>query len=171
MHTVKEEATPQEYKNGNFLSRVDFNDTFSVTNHEINLHEISILVFNNPPKWVKALFNVRNKLVKLAGLKTEMPHDYNTNFVVGGYVGFFKIYAIADHELVLGADDAHLNFRAIILKTDESAYNIKVITLVHYNNSFGRFYMNVIKPFHRVVVKRLVKNAACNNKSERRQMV
>ena len=159
MGIVKEETTLQTFINGNFLSRVDFNDTFSVTNHGDNLYEISNLIFNHPPKWISMLFCVRNMLVKLVGLKTEMPENYHTQFTVGGYIGFFKIFSISDNRLVLGTDDTHLNFRAVILKTDELTHNVKVITLVQYQNSFGKFYMNVIKPFHRVVVKRMVKNA------------
>jgi hypothetical protein len=159
MSIVKEETTLEEYLNGKFLSQVDFNDTFSVTNHKNNLHEISKLIFNNPPQWISWLFNLRNKLVKIVGLKTEIPHDYNTHFCVGGYIGFFRIFSISDTQLVLGADDSHLNFRAIILKTNETAYNVKVVTLVQYNNSLGRFYMHLIKPFHVIVVKRMVKNA------------
>lgn len=159
MSIVKEESTPQEYMNGKFLSQVDFNDTFSVTNHKNNLHEITQLIFNNPSQWISWLFNLRNKLVKIVGLKTEIPHDYNTHFSVGGYIGFFKIYSISDTQLVLGADDPHLNFRAIILNTNEIAYNVKVVTLVQYNNSIGEFYMHLIKPFHVVVVKGMVKNA------------
>lgn len=159
MSIVKEETTLQAYIKGNLLSRVDFNDTFSVTNHENNLYEISNLIFNNPPKWISWLFSIRNKLVKIVGLKTEIPQDYHTQFTIGGYIGFFKIFYISENQLVLGADDVHLNFRAIILKTDELTHNVKVVTLVQYNNSFGRFYMNVIKPFHVVVVKRMMKNA------------
>jgi hypothetical protein len=93
------------------------------------------------------------------GLKTEIPKDYHTQFSIGSYIGFFKMFSITDTQLVLGADDAHLNFRAVILKTHELTHNVKVITLVQYHNSFGKFYMNVIKPFHRVVVKQMVKNA------------
>ncbi len=159
MGIVKEEITLQTYINENFLDRVDFNDTFSVTNHGNNLYEIANLVFNNPPKWISWLFSIRNKLVKIVGLKTEIPQDYHTQFTIGGYIGFFKIFSISENQLVLGADDVHLDFRAIILKTDELTHNVKVITLVQYNNAFGKFYMNVIKPFHLVVVKRMVKNA------------
>lgn len=159
MNKVKEESTLQEFMVGNFLDKVDFDDTFSVTNHKNSLHEIAKMIFNNPPQWVSWLFNLRNRMVKIVGLKTEIPNDYNIHFSVGGYIGFFKIYSISDNQLVLGADDSHLNFRAIILKTNEMTYNVKVVTLVQYNNSLGKFYMNLIKPFHRLVVKRMVRNA------------
>ncbi|MFD2036299.1 DUF2867 domain-containing protein [Belliella marina] len=159
MGKVRIEKTPLEYMGRGLLSKVDFSDTFSTTNQENNLREITHLIFNKPPKWVKWLFSIRNKTVRLFGLKTEMPADYNERFAVGGYIGYFRIFSISDHEIVLGADDSHLNFRAIVAHNKETLHNIKVITLVQYNNPMGKIYMGIIKPFHLMVVKRLVKNA------------
>ncbi len=159
MSKVQEENTSSEYLERGLLSQIDFSDTFSTTNQEDKLEEITHLIFNNPPKWIKSLFILRNKIVKLLGLKAEKPADYNERFAVGGYIGFFKIFSITQHEIVLGANDSHLNFRAIVAKKNEDLHNIKLITLVQYNNSTGKIYMSVIKPFHRLVVKRMVKNA------------
>lgn len=159
MSKVREETTLPEYTNGGYLDQINFSDTFATTNHQSNLKEITHLVFNNPPKWIQWLFHLRNKLVNLLGLKTEIPADYNERFSIGGYIGFFKIFFISDTKIVLGANDTHLNFRAIVLNNNEASYNIKVITLVQYNNAFGKVYMRAIAPFHRVVVKRMVKSA------------
>ena len=142
-----------------WLSKIDFSDTFSTTNHIDNIEEISKLVFNTTPKWVKTLFAIRNKIAGMFGLKTELPEDYNEDFKVGGYVKFFKIFSISENEVVLGADDSHLNFRALLKNDNSKAYNIKVTTLVEYNNLTGKIYMGIIKPFHRQIVKRLVENA------------
>jgi len=105
------------------------------------------------------LFTIRNKVAGIFGLKTEVPKDYNEHFKIGGYVKFFKIFSISDNEVVLGADDSHLNFRAIVKNDKSESFNIKVITLVEYNNYKGKIYMGIIKPFHRQIVKRMVKNA------------
>ena len=128
-------------------------------NNTNNLEEITNLIFNTTPKWVNSLFTLRNRIASLFGLKTEMPNNYNKNFKVGGYIKFFKIYSISDSEIILGADDLHLNFRALIINNKSVSYNIKVITLVEYNNLKGKIYMGVIKPFHRQIVIRMVKNA------------
>jgi len=141
------------------LKKIDFVDTFSTTNHSNNIEEITNLVFNTTPKWVNSLFILRNKIAGLFGLKTVMPNDYNENFKVGGYVKFFKIYSISSTEVILGADDSHLNFRALISDDKSVSYNIKVTTLVEHNNLKGKIYMSVIKPFHRQIVRRMVKNA------------
>ncbi|WP_020536770.1 DUF2867 domain-containing protein [Lewinella cohaerens] len=135
---------------------LDFADTFSTTNHEDSLEEISKRIFTLKSKWIIALFELRNKLVSVFGLKTAIPSDYKEDFVVGGYVGFFKIYAISDEQLILGADDKHLKFRVGIHNTHAVANNIKVTTLVQLNNTFGKIYMAIIAPFHRLIVKRMV---------------
>ncbi len=156
---VKEEQTKLTDSQKNLLPKINFTDTFSTTNHLNDIEEITNLVFNTTPKWVNALFTIRNKIVGIFGLKTKVPEDYNENFEIGGYVKFFKIFSISDNEVILGADDSHLNFRALISDDKSASYNIKVITLVEYNNLKGKIYMSVIKPFHRQIVRRMVKNA------------
>lgn len=156
---VKEETLPKTEGIKHALPQVDFNDTFSTTNHLDNLNTISKLVFGTVPKWVEVLLKLRNNIVKVFGLKTEKPEDYHTDFKVGGYVGFFQIFSIQQNEIMLGADDKHLNFRVSIYNSNENQFNIKVTTLVEYNNSFGKIYMFIIKPFHHLIVKRMVKQA------------
>jgi hypothetical protein len=159
MKKVIEEKIELTDEQKQILSKIDFVDTFSTTNHINNIEEITNLVFNTTPKWINSLFAIRNKIASLFGLKTEMPNDYNKNYKVGGYVKFFKIFSISDNEVILGADDSHLNFRAVINNDKSDSYNIKVITLVEYNNLKGKIYMGIIKPFHRQIVKIMVKNA------------
>lgn len=156
---VIEESTSLTEDQKTLLRKIDFADTFSTTNRTNAIGEITNLIFNTTPKWVDSLFVLRNKIAGWFGLKTDLPKDYNENFKVGGYINFFKIYSISDTEVILGADDSHLNFRALINNDQSESYNIKVITLVEYNNLKGKIYMKIIKPFHRQIVKRMVKNA------------
>ncbi len=156
---VKEEKAPKTKAIETALKQVDFKDTFSTTNHKDNLKTVAHLIFGTFPKWVSVLMNLRNALVKPFGLKVDMPKDYNVDYKVGGYNGFFKIYNILDDELIIGADDKHLKFRVSIYNSTEIQFNIKVTTLVEYNNTFGKIYMAIVAPFHRVVVKSMVKRA------------
>lgn len=156
---VRVEATPKTEGIKNALPIIDFTDTFSTTNHINSLEKITKLVFGTLPKWVKYLMKFRNVIVKLFGLKTETPKDINSSFKVGSYIGFFKIYNIHENEIMLGANDKHLNFRVSIYNSNQKIFNIKVTTLVQYNNRFGKVYMTIIKPFHHFVVKRMVKQA------------
>lgn len=159
---VKEENTPKTEAIKNALNQVDFNDTFSTTNHKDDLKTVAHLIFGTFPKWVSTLMKLRNTLVKPFGLKVEMPKDYNVDYKVGSYSGFFKIFDILDNELVLGADDKHLNFRVSIYNSKEPSFNIKVSTLVEYKNTFAKVYMAIVAPFHRVVIKSMIKRAYKN---------
>ena len=105
MKKVIEEHLLLSKKMKSLLQNIDFSDTFSTTNHENNIQEITSLVFNTVPIWVKALMGFRNLIVKFLGLKTKLPDDYNDSFQQGGYVGLFKIFTIEDSQVVLGMDD------------------------------------------------------------------
>lgn len=156
---TREERIKTTLKPKHTLERIDFEDTFSTTNHTDSLETIARLVFATMPKWVMALMNLRNQLVKFIGLTYTKPDDYNEDFKVGGYMGFFKIMHLSDHEVIMGANDDHLNFRAIINLNPKDQFNVFVTTLVEYNNTTGKIYMGIVKPFHKIVVKNMVKQA------------
>lgn len=156
---IIEDALPVTTGIEKALPQIDFKDTFAITNHRDTLEQVTKLVFSKMPTRIRVLFRIRNLLVKFAGLKTAVPEDYNTHFKVGGYIGFFKIFSIEVNEIILGADDKHLNFRVSVYNSGEEKYNIKVSTLVQYQNRMGRVYMFLIKPFHRLVIRAMVKNA------------
>lgn len=156
---TREEHIQTELLSIHKLNHIDFEDTFSTTNHIDSIKEISKLVFATMPKWVETLMKIRNQLVKFIGLKSEKPKDYNEKFNVGGYIGFFKIFHLTEQQVILGANEDHLNFRAIIDLKSSNKNNVFVTTLVEYNNSKGKIYMRIIKPFHRIVVRNMVKQA------------
>lgn len=159
MSKVKEEKVFLTEKAKQIFEKIDFADTFSTTNHSNTIEEIAKLIFDTAPKWINYLFRLRNGIVKFLGLKTGIPADYHDRFEVGGYIKFFKIHSIGSDEIILGADDTHLNFRAVIKNTNSQNYNIKVTTLVEFNNQKGKIYMKIIKPFHRLVVMKMVSQA------------
>ncbi len=158
MKKVIEETTNLELVS-DLLPTIDFADTFSTTNHTDDMETVTKLVLDNRAKWIDTLLVLRNKIVRFFGLKTTIPEDYSTDFKVGGYVSFFQIYSITENKIILGANDKHLNFRVVIRNEFSNNYNIKVVTLVEYNNSFGKFYMAIVKPFHKIVLKSMVKKA------------
>ncbi|AXT59200.1 DUF2867 domain-containing protein [Aquimarina sp. AD10] len=139
--------------------KVDYSDTYATTNHSDSLDKITNKVFADFPDWVKTLMKLRNVIAKKIELKTQKPSDYSTEFKIGGYIGFFKIYKIMTDEINLGADDKHLDFRVSIYNSHDPTYNIKVSTIVQYNKSFGKVYMVIVKPFHKLIMKQIVKRA------------
>ena len=110
MSKVVEERPYLTDQSKDLLSKIDFVDTFATTNHVNSIEEITKMVFDNPPSWVIRIMKLRNQLVRLVGLKTEIPHDSQNGLKVGSYLGFFKIYKITENEIVMGSDDSHLDF-------------------------------------------------------------
>ena len=141
------------------LKKIDYSDTYATTNHLDSLEKITNKVFADFPNWITTLMKLRNIIVKKIGLKTQKPSDYSTVFKIGGYIGFFKIYKIMTNEIILGADDKHLDFRVSIYNSLEATHNIKVSTIVKYNKNFGKVYMAIVKPFHKLIIKQIVKRA------------
>jgi hypothetical protein len=156
---VKTEHSPNTLGIQKALTKIDFTDTFSTTNHKDSIEAVARLIFGTMPKWVAFLMRLRNALVKAIGLKTEMDKTYDSEYKAGNSIGFIKIFSVEENEILLGADDKHLNFRVSVYNSEEPTHNIKVTTLVKYNNRFGKIYMALIKPFHVLIVKRMVKQA------------
>lgn len=158
MPKVIAEKWPLSEDNRQVLPKIDYADTFSTTNQLDTLKEVTLRIFGTTPGWIKFLFGIRNAVAGLFGLQNKMPKDYHESFQVGGYVKFFRIYSLSPDQVVMGANDKHLNFRAIVANSHSPQYNIKVTTLVQFNNRMGRIYFAIIKPFHGLVVRRMVRN-------------
>ena len=67
-------------------------------------------------------------------------------------------------EIVLGEDDKHLDFRLSLLCSPASAQSpqrrLILSTAVHCHNRLGRFYITLIAPFHRRIVRACLRQAA-----------
>lgn len=100
------------------------------------------------PYWVELLFGLRNRVVGIFGLKTGRSAPKSDTF--------FTTIENREDEIVMGEDDKHLNFRASILK-EESENRVSLITVVHYNNIWGRVYFFPVKPFHKVIMRILLR--------------
>lgn len=119
--------------------------------------EVTKAFFTSSPKWVEHLFHLRNTLVGVLGLKT--PDDNqdsqkaleNFRCEVGDQVGFFKVFKKTENEIILGANDSHLDFRVSILN-DSNNKDLYFSTTVTYHNRLGRLYFWFVKPFHKLIV-------------------
>lgn len=121
-------------------------------------------IFSNPARWVTQLMKVRDVLVCGFGLKTS---DHLAGARPDGKlrrIGIFRIYNTNEHEIVLGEDDRHLDFRLSVLCTPPQSplgqHRLTLSTVVHCHNRLGRLYILVIAPFHRAVVKSCLRQAA-----------
>ena len=108
---------------------------------------------------------VRNKVASLAGLDAPtasevMNIEIKDHYVVGDVIGVWPIYTLGDDEIVVGRDNKHLDFRLSVLKVfDDAEASVIVSTVCTVHNLFGKFYLFVVVPFHRLGVRNLMANA------------
>jgi len=156
---------PEQSVSKQFITSLDYFDAFKVKLNipSLGVDSIYIAIFSHAPKWIRLLMATRNKIVRLFGLDTGKgsKQEEIKKLTVGDKYGVFKIFDIQQNEIIAGEDDSHLNFRVSILK--ENNYLI-LSTLVQYNSKFGKFYFFIVKPFHKIVVKGMLKNALKNNR-------
>ncbi|MBU0829291.1 MAG: DUF2867 domain-containing protein [Gammaproteobacteria bacterium] len=133
------------------------------------------------PRWTQHLLAVRNKLVRLVGLKGvgqlqdvhplasgASPRDARS-YRVGDRVGIFLIRHLSDTEVVMGQDDKHLDVQVSLTKhahADASA-TVVLSTVVHIHNTLGHAYMAVITPFHRRIVQVMLQQLTLSNHGTR----
>jgi Protein of unknown function (DUF2867) len=118
-------------------------------------------IFSNQPAWVLMLMQVRDWAVMGLGLKTAAGLRNSKD----NRIGIFKIYESHQSEVIVGEDDKHLDFRVSVLHRVDASQNpnaasVVVSTVVHCHNRLGSLYIAVIAPFHRQVVKALLRRAA-----------
>lgn len=118
-------------------------------------------VFSRHSPWAAALMRLRDALVAGLGLKTAHSLTKGTADPTAR-VGMFKIYSVAQNEIVMGEDDKHLDFRLSLLCPASSPSERRVIlsTVVRCHNRLGRTYIRLIAPFHRVIVRSSLRRAA-----------
>lgn len=101
-------------------------------------------VFAATPSWIAVLMALRDKLVGPLGLKAAPP-------------GGFPVIRESAEEVLLGFDDSHLDFRIAVTTGADGASNPQVVvtTIVRTHNRFGRTYLALVMPFHRIIARRM----------------
>jgi hypothetical protein len=160
---VKSTPIPTDSLANKYLP-ADYLDVFACESTSDTLStpdDIIISFFTDMPGWVNALFKIRNFLVRFVGLKGG---DNDINQLeecvrTGGKYGFISVPDKNDHETVLLLEDKHLNayLSVHIAETATNKRIVSLITVVHFNNLLGNIYFAVIKPFHKIVVKSMLK--------------
>jgi hypothetical protein len=142
------------------LPQADVIDVKTVTG-PVSLREFVAGALGNGSAAGRFLFALRVPVAKLLGLgmagmppKTKLsPED--VSFTPGDHLSFFTVdRGEEEHYLLLKVTDNHLvGYLAIIVDDSGPVRAFKVVTLVNYLRPAGRFYYNLIRPFHHVVVR------------------
>ena len=126
--------------------------------------ELYLFALSRMPGWLRVLSAVRNFFARLVGLKGPrrlnlIENSVQEPFVVGEKLGMFPLLEINDGEVILGQNDRHLDFRLSVsrINRDEDV-EITVSTLVQTHNFAGTLYMMLVKPFHILGVRALLKS-------------
>jgi hypothetical protein len=171
MPTVVKSSLPDHSilkQSGNTYDFVDsYQSSFYDKEQTIGAAQIGKLFFTSGPKWIERLFTVRNRIVGVLGLKTagkisdRQQQLDNFKCEPGEQLGLFKVFGKTEHEVILGEDDKHLNFRISLFLDGQPALSgertLTITTTVQFNNAFGRLYFLPVRPFHKRIVPTMLK--------------
>jgi len=140
---------------------VDYTDSFSVVSDEeltASSEDMMVSFWTDMPGWVNALFAVRNAAVRLVGLRGDKGSLQKLeNCIRNG--GTDRLVTVVKHEGedVMIMKDKHLD--AYISVKIYYKRKVYINTLVKYHNNLGRVYFLVIRPFHGIIVRQMLKRA------------
>lgn len=165
--TIREIAPPAELLIAASLPGAHFHDSYVIPYPvgEQSALAICLQVIGASPPWVDRLMRLRNQLVQLVGLKdlgdlndfgdlASRPLD---SYREGQRVGIFTLLRLTPNEVILGDSDRHLDVQVSFATANGSS--LINTTVVHTHNRLGRYYMWLVKPFHRRIVRSLLKRA------------
>ena len=149
----------------NGYEKIDYCDSFRVyLAANENVDKIATKIFK-VPAWVGILMRIRNVISGFFGLKTgnSIKRNESGYYTIGSRTGFFTVVDRNDTEIVMSENDKHLGFRtSVMINVGESSCFVNLTTVVRYNNFGGRFYFFFVKPFHRVIMRALLKRLRAN---------
>ena len=144
---------------GALLAGAQFADAFriEVDSPTLDARQAAQHMFGRSPRWIEVLLNLRNMIVAPFGLKTSGHNEKPPRETIG----LFPILSETPDRLIAGFNDKHLDFRVVVDVTPAGLHRqVTATTLVLTHNVLGRIYLTVILPFHRLVVRALLRQVA-----------
>lgn len=167
-HTSIPEQSVLKHEEPQYSYIDSFRGVAQIGQQPVSVDNVACLFLTAGPKWADTLMNIRDKVAGVFGLKTSKQMGDGQNqakvvkYEVGQRMGIFKVIEKTDHEIILGEEDKHLNFKvSLLLETVAKAPNtrrISITTAVKFNNFFGKVYFFPVKPIHGLIVKISLKN-------------
>jgi uncharacterized protein DUF2867 len=144
---------------GTLLAGAQFSDAFRVAidGDRLDARGAAERMFGSSPRWIKTLMSLRDHLVKPFRLKTSRSTEKN----VADTIGIFPVLSESPDRLVAGFNDTHLDFRVVVdVASSGHGQQVTATTLVLTHNLLGRVYLAIIRPFHRLIVRALLRQVA-----------
>jgi hypothetical protein len=156
---MRVQAVEPNIDTGPLLAGAQFADAFRVelASTQLDARTAAQQMLGRWPRWAEILLALRNRLVAPFGLKTPDPTGPGTS----GTIGVFPVLSETPNRLVLGFDDGHLDFRVVVdVAACGTGQSVTATTLVLTHNLFGRAYLAVILPFHRLIARTMLRQVA-----------
>ena len=163
---VEHTSVPRESLIADVFSRVDYADAYRVrlpAGTPSDIDALTHAALGAAPGWIRALMRLRDRIVRVAGLKTTPRGEGDLSrapFQPGATLGIFRVFARSADEILLGEDDRHLDFRVSVLRQTDGATDwVIVSTVVRFNSWLGRAYFLPVRPLHRLIVPAIMQSA------------
>jgi Protein of unknown function (DUF2867) len=162
---IRVQEVAPEIDAGPLLAGAQFIDAFRVDleGRTVDARNAAERMMGRSPAWIEALLMLRNLLAAPFGLKTSGLRENPPRETIG----LFPILTQTPERLIAGFNDKHLDFRvvldvAVAGATSEAGQQVTATTLVKTHNVFGRVYLAIILPFHRLIVPAMLRKVAAN---------
>ncbi len=169
---VKKIEIPEDSLVNSFLP-ANYSDAFSCdfnTAKEITADDIQVAFWTKWPKWIERLFKIRNLIVRVVGLKGDRPNAEIIEDCIRNNkkLGDFFVVCKSENETVIKLSDKHLDAYMSVYLSDinDNRKSLASITVVDIHNRLGYLYFYSICPFHKIVVKGMLKQAVRTIDSE-----
>jgi hypothetical protein len=151
-----------------FFDGADYVD-IKVIEGEKTLREFIAGLLSYYPWWIVWLYRIREVMVALLGLvKHEKPESLpsltarDVSLTPGDTVTFFIVRKAVEAQYWVSEtpEDKHLAayFGVVVEKLSRQRSRFHVFTAVRYLHWTGPVYFNLIRPFHHLVVRRMMKH-------------
>jgi hypothetical protein len=152
---------------GPFLKGANHVDVKTIDGN-VSLREFIASMMSYAPWWLVMLYSVRAIVVRVLGLEKQpklegplriLPED--VSFTPGGNAHFFIVRKAKEDQFLVGEtpEDKHLRAYLVISaeKLHLSVNRFHVTTIVFYKHWTGPLYFNLIRPFHHLVVRQMMR--------------
>ncbi|MCD8185104.1 MAG: DUF2867 domain-containing protein [Rikenellaceae bacterium] len=115
------------------------------------------------PGWVQWLMKIRKILVKPLGLRGQFltsPEAFSRGIRSGSGDGIMSVPMKNRQETVVKLSDKHLHsYMSVYIRRKEDSTTVILNSAVQFHNRLGQLYFIAIKPFHKLVVKSMLRRA------------